>query len=123
MTKDINIAIFALIISLISTVIAVFVNGLEFEEISFSNPAILGTNMLWATVIAWMIWDLYRGKNIKWSLILVVLVILIFLIWEVIEYGFGLAQGFYSLEIIMLLVAYIFTQTTKSKKWFESKNV
>lgn len=121
MPKDIKIAVFALIISLSSTLIATFFEGLKFEEISFSDPVILSTNILWAAVIAWMVWDLYQGKSIKWSLILVGLIMILFLIWDVIDYGFGLPQSFYTLEIIMFVVAYIYTQSTESKKWFEKK--
>ncbi len=119
MPKHIKIAILALIISLISTLVAVVFDGLEFEEVSFSEPAILGTNVLWALVIAWVIWDLYRGKDIKWTLILVGLIMIFSLVWDIATYGFGLAQGFYALEIIMFAVAYIYTQSGESREWFD----
>jgi len=44
--SDIKKAAIALVISCISTLIAVYVDGLEFEEISFSDPVTLGINIV-----------------------------------------------------------------------------
>jgi len=123
MPKNIKIAILALIISLVSTLMAVYVDGQEFEELSFNDPVILGTNIIWALIIAWVIWDLCRGKGIKWTLILVGLILLGALIWETINFGFGVAQSFYALEIIMFVVAYFCTESSEGRRWFEQKSL
>jgi len=120
--KQIKQAAIALIISLISSLIAVYVDGLAFEEMGFNDPWILGTNIIWALVIAWIIWDLFKGKKgIPITLILVGLIMLVALIWDYIEFGFSLAQVFYAIEILLFIVTYYFVMTPQSKAWFANK--
>ncbi len=114
---DIKKAVFALVISCISTLLAVYFDGLVIKEISFDNPLILGTNLIWALVVAWIIWDLLKGKNIKPTLILVGAILLAFVGWEVYEYGFGVPQMFYVLELAMFGVAYFFVSSKESTAW------
>lgn len=122
MPIDIRKATVALIISLISSLAAVYIDGLEHEELSFYNPIIIGVNALWALIVAWILWDLFHGKDIKWTLILVAFVMVIFLIWDLIDFGFSPAQGFYALELFMFVVAYIFVRSPESKSWYAQKN-
>lgn len=117
MPFDIKKAVIALVISCVSTLLAVYFDGLEIREISFDNPLILGTNLIWALVVAWIIWDLIHGKNIKPTLILVGAVLLAFTAWEMVEYGFGVPQLFYALELSMFGAAYFFVSTEQSKSW------
>ncbi len=121
MPFDIKKAVFALVISCISTLLAVYFDGLEMKEISFDNPLILGTNLIWALVVAWIIWDLTKGKNIKPTLILVGAVLLAFVGWEVYEYGFGVPQMFYVLELAMFGAAYFFVSSKESTAWRTQK--
>ncbi len=120
MPTDIKKSAIALLISLISTFIAVYFDGLEFEQIGFDDPWILGTNAIWALVVAWIIWDLLKGKGIKLTLVLVGLIMLAALIWDVFEFGFNTAQLFYTVEIIMFVVAYYFVTTPQSKAWYST---
>lgn len=117
MPFDIKKAVIALVISCASTLLAVYFDGLEIKEISFKNPLILGTNLIWAVVVAWIIWDLLKGKNIKPTLVLVGAVLLAFTAWEMYEYGFGVPQFFYVLELAMFGAAYIFVNSEESKSW------
>ncbi len=115
-------AAFALMISCLSSLIAVYFDGLEFEEIGFSDPLTLGINFIWVGVIAWIIWDLFRGKSIKWTLILVGVIMLASLIWDYLEFGIGIAQLFYLIELLMFVLAYIFINSEENKSWYEAKN-
>ena len=121
MPFDIKKAVIALVISCISTLLAVYFDGLEIQEISFDNPLILGTNLIWALVVAWIIWDLLKGKNIKPTLILVGAVLLAFVAWEVFEYGFGVPQMFYVVELAMFGAAYFFVSSAESESWRKQK--
>ena len=121
MPFDIKKSVFALVISCISTLFAVYFDGLEIQEISFNNPLILGTNLIWALVVAWIIWDLLKGKNIKPTLILVGAVLLAFVAWEVFEYGFGVPQMFYVVELAMFGAAYFFVSSAESESWRKQK--
>lgn len=114
---DIKKAVFALVISCVSTLLAVYFDGLEMKEISFDNPLILGTNLIWALVVAWIIWDLLKGKDIKLTLILVGAVMLAFVAWEMYEYGFGVPQLFYAIELAMFGAAYYFVSSKASAAW------
>ncbi|MBC3875895.1 hypothetical protein [Undibacterium flavidum] len=106
----------ALILSCMSTLIAVYLDSLEFEEIGFDNPWIFSTNMLWVLVVLWLIWDLFRGKNIQQSLILTGAVMLASLIWDSYRFGFGLAQLFYTLELLLFASAYWFSGKSTAAK-------
>jgi len=100
----------------------VYFDGLDFEEISFHDPFTLGINVIWTLVIAWVIWDLFRGKDIKPTLILVGIIMLASLARDIAEIGFGLAQLFYVLELLMFVAAYFFVSTENSKSWYSAKN-
>lgn len=116
MPVNIKKASVALIISLIASLAAVYIDGLEYEGLGFDDPIIFSVNVVWALVIVWVVWDLLRGKDIKWTLVLVGLVMLFSLIWDIVDFGFGLAQSFYALELIMFMVAYFFVQSPECKK-------
>lgn len=112
----------ALTASLISTLIAVYFDGLTFEELSFNDPWILGANFIWALVIAWIIWDLLKGrKGVPLTLILVGIIMLAALIWDFSEFGFNIAQVFYAIEIVLFAVAYYFITTPPSQAWLANQ--
>jgi hypothetical protein len=115
---DIKKAAIALVISCISTLIAVYFDGLDVEGIGFSDPLTLGMNVIWTFIIGWIIWDLFKGKDIKLTLIIVGLIMLASLIWDIAGYGFGFAQLFYVLEILMFVAAYFFVSTKESRSWY-----
>ena len=123
MPSDIKKAAIALVISCVSTLVAVYFDGLDFEEISFSDPFTLGINIIWALIIAWIIWDLFRGKDIKLTLLLVGAIMLASLIWDISEFGFGMAQLFYALELLMFVAAYFFVNTKEGKSWYSAKSL
>ncbi len=120
MPSDIKKAAMALVISCVSTLIAVYFDGLDFKEISFSDPFTLGINIVWALIIAWIIWDLFKGKDIKLTLILVGAIMLASVLWDIFEFGFGMAQLFYVLELLMFVAAYFFVSTKESKSWYSA---
>lgn len=123
MPSDIKKAALALVFSCISTLTAVYFDGLEFEEISYSDPFILGINVVWALIIAWIIWDLINGKDIKLTLVLVGAIMLISLVWDFSEFGFGMAQVFYAVELLMFAVAYFLVSSKESKAWYLAKSL
>lgn len=122
MPTDIKKAAIALIISCISTLLAVYFDGLDVEEIGFHDPLTLGMNIIWTLIIAWIIWDLFRGKDIQLTLVLVGIIMLASLAWDVAEYGFGLAQFFYVLELLMFVAAFFLVSTKESKAWYLAKS-
>ncbi|TQV65698.1 hypothetical protein FKG94_28270 [Exilibacterium tricleocarpae] len=123
MPSDIKKAAIALVISCISTLMAVYFDGLEFEEISFSDPFTLGINVIWTFIIAWIIWDLFRGEDIKLTLILVGAIMLASVAWDISEFGLGIAQLFDVLELVMFVVAYLLVSSKESKSWYLEKSL
>ena len=123
MPSDIKRAAIALVISCFSTLIAVYFDGLSFEEISFKDPFTLGINILWTFIIAWIIWDLLKGKDIKLTLVIVGTIMLFSLAWDISEFGFGMAQLFYVLELLMFVAAYFLVSTKESKLWYSAKRL
>jgi hypothetical protein len=121
--SDIKKAAIALVCSCISTLIAVYFDGLVFEEISFSDPFTLGVNVIWALIIAWIIWDLLKGKDIKLTLMLVGAVMLGSLVWDYIEFGFAVSQVFYAVELLMFTLAYFLVNSKNSIAWYSSKSL
>ena len=121
--SDIKKAAIALVVSCISTLIAVYFEGLEFDEISFSNPVTLGFNITWTLIVGWIIWDLFKGKDIKLTLVLVGVIMLAALIWDFIEFGFAAAQVFYTVELLMFVLAYFLVKSEQSKAWYSAKSL
>lgn len=122
MPSDIKKAAIALIISCVSTLIAVYFDGLEFEEISYSDPFTLGINIVWTLIIAWIIWDLFKRKDIKLTLVLVGAIMLASLAYDIIEFGFGIAQIFYAVELLMFVFAYFLVRSEKSREWYSAND-
>lgn len=123
MPSDIKKAAIALMISCISTLIAVYFDGLKFEEISYSDPFTFGINIVWTLIIAWIIWDLFKGKDIKLTLVLVGAIMLASLVFDFVVLGFGIAQVFYSVELLMFVCAYFLVRTEESRAWYSAKNL
>lgn len=123
MPTDIKKAAIALIISCVSALIGVYIDGIEVEGAGFSDPYTLGFNAVWALVIAWIIWDLLKGKSIKITLLLVGVIMLLSLAWDYIEFGFGISQIFYAIELIMFVLAYFWLSTRESKEWYAARSL
>lgn len=105
-------------ISCVSTLIAVYFDGLEIEEIGYSDPFTLGINIVWTLIIAWIILDLFKGKDIRLTLVLVGAVMLVSLVYDSFQFGFGMAQIFYTAELLMFVFAYFLVRTAESKAWY-----
>ena len=122
MPSDIKKAVIALVISCISTLIAVYFDGLEYDGISFNDPFTLGINIVWTLVIAWIIWDLIKGKDIKLTLILVGAIMLAALLYDWYEFGFSTAHIFYAIELLMFGFAYYLVKTKQSRVWYSEND-
>jgi len=120
--SDIKKAAIALVISCISTLIAVYFDGLEYDGISFNDPFTLGINIVWTLVIAWIIWDLFKGKDIKLTLILVGAIMLAALLYDWFEFGFSAAHIFYAIELLMFGFAYYLVKTKQSRAWYSEND-
>jgi len=120
---EIKKAAIALIISCISTLIAVYFDGLELEGIGFNDSFTLGINIIWTLVIAWIIWDLFKGKDIKLTLIVVGAIMLIAITYDFFEHGFGIAQVFYSVELLMFVYAYTLVKSENSRAWYSANDL
>ncbi|WP_250458722.1 hypothetical protein [Microbulbifer litoralis] len=71
----------------------------------------LGINAVWVLAIAWIIWDLLKGKNIRVTFFVIGAIMLASLFWDLVEFGFGISQIFYAVEIIMFSLAYFLIST------------
>jgi hypothetical protein len=121
--NDIKKAAIALIISCISTLIAVYFDGLKIDDYGYSDPITLAFNFIWTFIIAWIIWDLFKGKNIKPTLIAVGVVMVFSLYWDFDEFGYNAAQIFYLIELLMFVVAGFFIQTKQSQSWYKESGL
>jgi len=119
MPSSIKNAMIVLVFSLVSALIGAYFDGIEVDELGFDDPITLVLNFIWAIMIAWIIWDLYRARSIKWTLILVGVIMLTSLVWNYLEFGASKSQVFYLIELLMFAVAYFFTSTKSAKGWFK----
>ena len=119
MPSSIKNAMIVLVLSLVSALIGAYFDGIEVDELGFDDPITLVLNFIWAIMIAWIIWDLYRARSIKWTLILVGVIMLTSLVWNYLEFGASKSQVFYLIELLMFAVAYFFTSTKSAKGWFK----
>lgn len=79
--------------------------------------------MIWALVIMWIIWDLVRGKDIKKTLVLVGAIMLASFVWDINEFGLGLPQIFYFIELLMFVTAYLLVKSKESIEWYTAKKL
>ena len=119
MPSSIKNAMIVLVFSLVSALIGAYFDGIEVDELGFDDPITLVLNFIWAITIAWIIWDLYRARSIKWTLIIVGVIMLTSLVWNYLEFGASKSQVFYLIELLMFAVAYFFTSTKSAKGWFK----
>ena len=122
MPSSIKNAMIVLVLSLVSALIGAYFDGIEVDELGFDDPITLVLNLIWAVMIAWIIWDLYRARSIKWTLILVGVIMLASLVWNYLEFGASKSQVFYLIELLMFAVAYFFTSTKSAKGWFKQSS-
>jgi len=122
MPQNLKTASYLLIISCISCLVAVYIEGIALGEQFLEDPFIAGFSVLWVFVIIWLIYDLYKGKDIKLTLILVSFVMLGSIIFEIFEFGFGTAHYFYILELILFCISYFLINSRSSKDWY-AKNL
>ena len=118
MPLTVRLVAIALVISLASTLTAVFLEGQEYDGMGFTEPLISGTNIIWALVVVWMLWDLFRKRNIESSLLFIGIVIVVFTAWNFIDFGFSLPLMFYLVELLMFVISYVLIRTQQSRKWF-----
>jgi len=121
--NDIKKAAIALIISCISTLIAVYFDGVKIDDYGYSDPITIAFNFIWTLVIAWIIWDLFKGKNIKPTLIAVGVVIVFSLYLDFDEFGYNTAQIFYLIELLMFVVAWFLIRTKQSQNWYHQSGL
>jgi len=119
MPKNLKTSIVLLILSCVSCLIAVYIEGKELGESFFEDPFIAGFNIIWVLVIIWLIYDLIKGKDISVTLILVGFVMLGSILFELYEFGFGNAHYFFISELSLFIITYLLLNTSSSKEWFE----
>ena len=117
MPSKIKVAITLLILSLISTVLGVYFDGLYMLEPDSLDMSMIWLDLIWAAVIGWLIFDLCRRKNINLTIILVSLVVFGFAMYDLYIFGFGLPQFFYILELVLLLSVLGLLYTRDARGW------
>lgn len=110
----------ALLASLAANLIATWLEGTEFEGMGFSDPLIFGTSFVWTLVVIWILWDLYRGRNIELSLLFVGLIIIVFAVWDFHDYGISLSLIFYLIEFTMFLGSWFLIRAPQSRRWLKA---
>jgi len=119
MPIQVKIAATALILSCISTLTAVYFDGQDDPLLSFANPGILVTNIIWIAIIIWLIYDLVIKKsNINLILNVVLVIMAVFIIWDYIDYGISTSLFFYMTEIVFFVTAIVLLRTKELKNWY-----
>lgn len=118
MPVQIKISIVALLLSGISALIAVYFDGLVYEELGFADPITLSLNILWSAVIFWLVFELIKKKSHVIKTVQLVLIICVVSAgWDYLEYGMSNALLSYFLEIIFFLIVLLYLNKSQSKKW------
>ena len=119
MPIQVKMASIALVLSCLSTLTAVYFDGMDNSALSFSNPGILVTNIIWAAIIMWLVFDLVKKKaNILLALRVVLIIMLAFAIWDYVDYGFTTSLLFYIAEISFFVIAIILLSKSQLKSWY-----
>ena len=102
---EIKRSIIALILSAISSLVAVVFDGISDEEIGFSNPVILTTNLIWIAIVIWIIYLVIKKKNVTTALLILCIISGYYLVTDYLDFGYNHAQIFYTAEIIFFLIS------------------
>ena len=122
MPLNVKKAIVSLIISFIFMLIADYLNWLHLEGYDFFDPIIFFFIMIWAVIIAWIIFRIFKKENVVSSLYGISLIMSCLLVREYMHAGLAPSQISHFFEIVFLLLPVYFLKTTSSKLWFEEKN-
>lgn len=123
MPSNVKKAIFCLILSFLSMLLVDITDSFYFPDYDLISFAIFGIDLIWAAVIAWIISDLYRKKNVIPSLYAVSAVMIYFLVSDFMDTGFTPSQIFNALEILLFLLPIYLLKTTETKLSVEKPNM
>lgn len=123
MPSNVKKAIFCLILSFLSMLLADVTDSFYFPDYDLISFAIFGIDLIWAAVIAWIVSDLYRKKNVIPSLYAVSAVMIYFLVSDFMDTGFTPSQIFNALEILLFLLPIYLLKTTETKLSVEKPNM
>ncbi len=120
MPVEIKRSILALILSAISSLVAVIFDGISDEEIGFSNPVILATNISWMAIVIWIIYLVIKKKNVTTALLILCMISGYYIITDYLDFGYNHAQIFYAVEIIFFLISAYYLSRLNSVSWFST---
>ncbi|MDH3493917.1 MAG: hypothetical protein OEM82_10230 [Acidobacteriota bacterium] len=119
MPIQIKAAVAALILSCISSLVALYFHEIEATGFGYSDSWSLGASILWVAIIMWLIWDVVKNrKDIRVTLVIVSIIMFAATALDVLAADFGLAQTFDAFEFVLWLVAFVFLNLASSKEWF-----
>lgn len=121
MPLDVKKAIASLILSFFARLLADYVDSIYIEGYEFFDSLILGLHLLWLTVLAWIIYDILKKKDIDFSLFAVSAILISITVAEYMEFGFMLSHIFTVLEIVFILLSVYFLKSGNSKLWASEK--
>jgi len=112
-------AVAALILSCISSLVALYFHEIEGTGFGFSDSWSLGFSILWVAIIIWLIWDVVRNrKDIRITLAIVSIIMFAATALDLLATEFRYAQAFDGLEFVFWLVAFSFLNLAPSKEWY-----
>jgi hypothetical protein len=122
MPLDVKKAIISLILSLLSMLLADYLNSLYIEGYTFFDPLMFVANLFWAAVVVWIISIILKKKNVIPSLYAVSAVMTYFLVTDILAVGFIPPQIFSVFEIIFFLIPVYFLKKNNAKLYIKENN-
>lgn len=120
MPVDTKLAIGSLALSFVSMLIADFMQGDYETGATLGNSIGAGMSIIWGAVVAWIIFDICRKRDVSLSLYAVAAVQAFFLITSVQGDGVHAAHAFYLIEIVLFLLPLYFLKTRAAKSWIDA---
>ena len=118
MPNEIKVIVLLLIVSACSMFVGTYLDMDFYTESGGYDPYIYTMDIVWAFIVAWVIWDVaIKKKDHKNTFLILAGIVFIFGVWNTIEYGFLYTTVVAAFEVVAFLSAYQLLKSNSVVHW------
>lgn len=117
MPREIKIVVVLLLLSSAIPFLVTYLDSLEYLDNDNYSTLLNTVDIFWLCIVLWIVWGIKNHANHRFTTMAVGLVILGFLIWDYIDFGFSISQPFSLLEAIIFFISWYILGKEKSRNW------
>lgn len=118
MPNEIKATILILIVSSCLMFVGTYLEMDFYTEGGGYDPYIYTMDIVWALIVAWIIWDIaISKKDLKNTFLILAGIVFVFGVWNTIEYGFLYTTLLSAFEMVAYLYAYRLLKSNSVANW------